>query len=75
MKSFKCERCLNKQVCYIEGKRYIYCPILKRYPSPRFIEAWGCDNFKDSQLNLFGEEEDNAEKTDNNDDNIAIDSD
>lgn len=34
----------------------IYCPIRKYYPSPKFVEAWGCDEYKDEQLTLFNEE-------------------
>lgn len=34
----------------------IYCQVKKYYPNPRFIEAWGCDDYEDSQLYLFEEE-------------------
>ena len=40
----------------IQDRLLVYCPIRKQYPSPRFIEAWGCDNYEDRQLHLFKEE-------------------
>lgn len=55
--SYRCKHCTNSQCCTIEGVRMLYCLKQHRYcPSPRFIEAWGCDDYEDRQLSLFQEE-------------------
>lgn len=54
--SWRCTHCTKRQIVTIEGKRFVYCPLRKFYPNPRFIEAWGCDEYEDSQLHLFEEE-------------------
>lgn len=54
--SWRCKHCVNAQWVTINDKRLIYCPSRKLYPNPKFIEAWGCNDFEDTQLKLFEEE-------------------
>lgn len=55
--SYRCKHCFNGQRCVIEDVIIWYCNKQHRYcPPPRFIEAWGCDDYEDRQLKLFNEE-------------------
>ena len=53
---FRCKHCTHRLNTTIEGKPMVYCPIRKYFPNPRFVEAWGCDEYEDEQLKLFDEE-------------------
>ena len=54
--SWRCKHCIHSKMHRIQDRLLVYCPIRKQYPSPRFIEAWGCDDYEDRQLHLFEEE-------------------
>ena len=54
--SWRCRHCTNKQIVSIEGKLFVYCNKRENFPSPRFVEAWGCDDYEDQQLDLFYKE-------------------
>ena len=55
MKEWRCKHCRHHIACSIGDKVYIYCTKEHNYPSPRFIEAWGCGGYEkeSEQLNLF----------------------
>ncbi len=60
--NFKCKGCTKSQVHRIQDRIFYYCPLRHQYPSPRFIEAWGCDDYESSQLDLFKENENGDKK-------------
>ena len=55
MNDWKCKHCKHSIGCTIGEKRLMYCTKSHYYPSPRFITAWGCNDFEkaDEQLNIF----------------------
>ena len=56
--SYRCKHCVHGHRCtYGDGKSIMYCNAHERYcQSPLFVEAWGCNEFEDTQLKLFQEE-------------------
>ena len=54
---FRCKHCKNHMGCLVNEKVYIYCIKRHWYPSPKFVEAWGCDDYEkeSEQLSLFAE--------------------
>ena len=54
---YRCKHCVYGQRCVIEGKDIYYCTAHNKYcPSPLFVEAYGCNEYEDTQLKLFNEE-------------------
>ena len=58
MKEWRCKHCKHHIGCLCSDKVFIYCNMRHNYPSPSFIEAWGCDDYEkeSEQLSLFDEE-------------------
>ena len=52
---FRCRDCKNHQTHLYGSVKMIYCPLRRYYPSPMFIEAWGCGEYEPEQLSLFDE--------------------
>ena len=55
--SYRCKHCTKSIRCIVQDTPMLYCVAHKQYcPTPAFVEAWGCDEFEDTQLTLFNEE-------------------
>lgn len=57
MKEWRCKHCTHGQRCTAQnGIVMWYCTAHHRYcPSPSFVEAWGCNEYENTQLDLFEE--------------------
>ena len=62
MTPWRCRHCIHKEYVNFNGRSMVFCRKRNNYPSPKFIEAWGCDDYVDNSLDLFREEEDDEEK-------------
>ena len=54
---YRCKTCIHSRRCRVQDAVMYYCTAHKRYcPSPLFVEAWGCGEYEDIQLQLELEE-------------------